>query len=142
MKSRRTFGAHKPKAPSGRELTPKAVEGLFYDEIFVFTIPPACFASHLPLHKGGSFPPDSKTIRCNTLYLAWQACKKEYKRTVRTPFAFSASQNLLYGRHPFLFFLHFFKDVNTVRFNFHFAGIVYFSCENILHRCIKNNCTV
>ena len=44
----------------------------------------AC-ASHLPLHKGGSLPPDSM--------------EKEYEQIVRTPFAFR-QVNLLYGRHP------------------------------------------
>jgi len=61
---------------------------LFYDEIFAFTIPPSCFASHLPLHKGGLSPPDSTSKRCNTLYLAGKACQKEYEQIVRTPFVF------------------------------------------------------
>ena len=99
-KSRRTFGTNKPKAPLfnpfpkrlllrkthfgspwARELTPKAAEGLFYDEIFAFTIPPSRYASHLPLHKGGSLPPDSSPERCNTLYLAGKAFEKEYEQS-------------------------------------------------------------
>ena len=54
---------------------------MFYDEIFAFTILPSCFASHLPLHKGGSLPPDSSPERCNTLYLAGKAFEKEYEQS-------------------------------------------------------------
>ena len=87
-KNRQTFRAHKPKAPLCRKvgasapqlqaiasLPPKAAGGLFYDEIFAFTIPPSCFASHLPLHKGGSLPPDSTPKRCNSPILQY-VCKR------------------------------------------------------------------
>ena len=30
-----------------------------FDARLIFTIPPSRFARHLPLHKGGSLPPDS-----------------------------------------------------------------------------------
>lgn len=88
-KRRRTFGMHNPKAPLCRkegasapqmqafaELAPKVTEGLFFGMILLLTIPLSCFASHLPLHKGGSLPPDHSPERCNTLYLASKMCKK------------------------------------------------------------------
>ena len=45
-----------------RELSPKVTEGLFCYKNLLFTIPPSCFASPLPLHKGGfgKFPPTEK----------------------------------------------------------------------------------
>ena len=72
---------------------------MFYDEIFAFTISPSCFASHLPLHKGGSSPLESTPIRYNTLYLAGKACEKEYEQKCSYSFCFAVGLNLLYGRH-------------------------------------------
>ena len=69
-----------------RELSPKVTEGLFYEKIFAFTIPPSRYASHLPLHKGGSLPPDSTPKRCNTLYLVSKALKRSTNKIARTPF--------------------------------------------------------
>ena len=37
---------------------------------------PSVASRQLPLHKGGSLPPDSTSKRCNTLYLAGKACEK------------------------------------------------------------------
>ena len=59
--------------------------GIVLRKTFAFTIPPSCFASHLPLHKGGFLPPDS--------------IKKEYEQNAPTPFV-SRQVNLLYERHP------------------------------------------
>ena len=92
-----------------RELSPKVTEGLFFGRILLFTIPPSCFASHLPLHKGGSLPPDSSPERCNTLHLAGKACEKEYEQSSVLLLIFSVGKNLLFGRYhlgaPFVNFL-------------------------------------
>ena len=87
-KSRWRFEVHKPKAPLCKGSCRKATEGLFYGRILLFTIPPSRYASHLPLHKGGSLPPDSTPIRCDTLYLAGKACKKEYGQNCQYSFCF------------------------------------------------------
>ena len=59
-KSRRTFGAHKPKAPSGRELPTKSGEGervtVKFNQISKSRrLLPSRFACHLPL--GGRLSP-------------------------------------------------------------------------------------
>ena len=48
-KSRMFFG----KAPLCKGSCRGATEGLFYDKVLLFTIPPSAFGCHLPLHKGG-----------------------------------------------------------------------------------------
>ena len=74
------------------ELMPKAAERLFYNEIFAFIIPPCRLTrSYLPLHKGGSLPPDSRPKRCN-------------KRSTNKSFVLLllfGRVNLFYGRHFF-----------------------------------------
>ena len=58
-----------------RELTPKAAEGLFYDDILFLQSLRHAYASHLPLHKGGSLSPDSTPKRCNSPILQY-VCKR------------------------------------------------------------------
>ena len=76
-KRRRTFGAHKRKAPSGRELPTESGEGERVTIEFVqiqgcagsfrhgFAVPPSSRRKAILL-------PDSTPKRCNTLYLAEQ----------------------------------------------------------------------
>ena len=80
-KSRQTFGTHKPKAPLCKgNWRRRRLRDCFTIKFCFVTILPSCFASHLPLHKGGVLPPDSTPKRCNTLYLAEKSCEKEYEQ--------------------------------------------------------------
>ena len=45
-------------------------------------------ASHLPLHKGGSLPPDSTPKGVTHYTLRGKECEKEYEQNARTPFVF------------------------------------------------------
>ena len=104
-KSRRTFGTHKPKAPSGRELPTKSGEGecvtMKFNLNFRRGLLPSRSACHrlaaarscsgsdttpwchsLPLRRFATsrrkamLPPDSASKKCNTLYLGGKACEK------------------------------------------------------------------
>jgi len=57
-----------------RELTPKAAEGLFYDDILFLQFLRHGKPCHLPLHKGGLLQPDSN--------------KKEYEQNCSYSFCF------------------------------------------------------
>jgi len=86
-KRRRTFGAHRPKAPSGRELPTESGEGERVTIELVqiqscagsfrhgFAVPPSS-------RRKAMLPPDSTPKRCNTLYLAGQACEKGQRRKI------------------------------------------------------------
>jgi len=55
------------------------------------------------------FPPDCTPERCNTPYLAKQACEKEYELNVRTPFGFSAGKTcFMEGSPSFLFLIQYY----------------------------------
>ena len=94
-KSRQTFeGAQTKGSLVQRELTPKAAEGVFYDEIlFLQSLRLAC-ASYLPLHKGGSLPPDGTSKRYNILYLARQGVWKGVRTNCSYSFCCRAGGHL------------------------------------------------
>ena len=69
-----------------RELTPKAAEGLFYDDILFLQSLRHGKPCHLPLHKGGLFPPDSN--------------KKEYGQIYPYFFCFAAGKTCFIAGTP------------------------------------------
>ena len=76
-KRRRSFGTHKPKAPLCKgSWRRRRLRDCFAMKFFLLQSLRLACASHLPLHKGGSLPPDSTPKRCNTLYLAEQGVWK------------------------------------------------------------------
>ena len=90
-KNRRTFGTHKPKAPSGRELPTKSGEG---ERVTIELVQiQSCagsfrhaIACHLP-HGGRQYYRLTVHQKGVTHYtLQSKACEKEYEQIVRTPF--------------------------------------------------------
>ena len=83
-KSRRTFGTHKPKAPSGRELPTESGEG---ERVAIESVQIQSRAGSFHRYRGppssrrkAILLPDSTPKRYNTLYLASKECEKEYEQ--------------------------------------------------------------
>ena len=90
-KRRQTFGAHKPKAPSGRELPTKSGEG---ERVTIELVQIQSYAGSFRHAIACHLPPGGRLCCRPTVHLKGvthytlqgKTCEKEYEQIVRTPF--------------------------------------------------------